>query len=552
MKWFNFDDNFKSNKMKTIYIGITLLLLSINTVNAQEIFESVQPLSAKSQKGYLDGVSKSDDGAANITFKMKVDKKSDAVLYEKYSFDKNLKFINTSDAQEKKENIPDYESTSLYAYVGGTSSFDVLSMKLKINKAVTLETWNYKKQQFETKKTISDETVKFKNDNGKTYLGYAAYDSFEDSKQNVFCLTKNDSKDKAVADQFVILLVNEKLEVKEKPLELNGSYSLVYCEQLKNENIAMIFAPNKGAADISKYIYYQFDIAGNQINKCEFKSPASALLITAIYEKGESVYFFGSSTKEKEAFNKVFNEYAPIVNPGAPSSYLAMKWEKALEEKMENFHILRFTGDQNDFSTTTPVAEFKSKFKTAPGDKDASVYKGKKFLIESFFVTKSDEFLVTGQISSTVHLGLENIETSYEDIICFHFDKSGNLKAQYGIGKINDDKKSMIFPMYQNFYPSPDGKSVYLELMEVKGMKGYASFIDAYNGDATYSAHYFPRITKIDLDNVSLSPIKVLGEGKYFLNDSFSSQFDEKENSIFYTGMDKDYEKLWVGKIIMQ
>jgi hypothetical protein len=117
---------------------------------------------------------------------------------------------------------------------------------------------------------------------------------------------------------------------------------------------------------------------------------------------------------------------------------------------------------------------------------------------------------------------------------------------------MNDDKKSMLFPMYQNFYPSPDGKSVYLELMEVKGMKGYTSFIDAYDGNTTFSAHYFPRITKIDLENTSLSPFKVLGNGNYFLNEDNSSQYDEKENSILYVGMDKDYENLWVGKVIMQ
>lgn len=536
--------------MKTIYYGILFFIISSSS--AQEVLENVQPLSNKARKGYLYDATKDNNGNTDVIFKMKIDKKSDAVAFEKYSFDKSLKFISSSDTQEKKAIISDRETTSLYAYVGGSSSFDVLSMKLKINKVVALKTWNYKKQQFETKKIISDETVKFKNDNGKTYKGYAAYNSFKDAKQNLFCLTKIDAKDKAVADQFMILLIDENLEFQEKPVGLNGSYSLVFCEQLKNENIAMIFAPNKGAGDISKYVYFQFDINGNQVNKCEYKSPAPAMLITSFYEKDNSVYFFGSSTEEKVTFDKAFHEYAPIVNPGAPSSYLAMKWEKSSAEKMDNFHILRFTENKNDFSTTTPVAEFKSKFKTAPGDKDASVYKGKKFLIENFFVTKSDEFLVTGQISSTVMIGSANKETSYEDIICFHFDKNGNLKAQYGIGKMNDDKKSMLFQMYQNFYPSLDGKSIYLELMEVKGMKGYASFSDAYNGNATFSAHYFPRVTKIDLDNNSLSPIKVLGSGKYFLNDSYSRQFDEKENSVLYVGMDKDYENLWVGKMIMQ
>jgi hypothetical protein len=536
--------------MKTFYYGI--LIFIVGSASAQETKESVQPMSKKAQKGYLYDVSKDNDGTANITFKMKVDKKSDAFSFEKYSFDKNLKFITTSDSKDDKKDQADYERTSFYAYVGGSNSFDVLSMKLKINKIVRLKTWNRDKQRYVTKKTISDETVKFKNDNSKSYIGYAAYSSSDNDKQNLFCITKIDDKENNQSDQFVILMVDETLNFKEKPLDLNGSYSMVYCDQLQNENVVMIFAPNKGANDISKYVYYQFDIEGNQINKCEFKSPASALLITSVYKKGDSIYFFGSSTKENNCFEKVFNEYAPIDNPGAAANKLLAKWEKSTAEKMDNFHILRFSGNQNDFSTNTPIADFKSKFKTAPGDKDASVYKGKKFLIENFFVTKSNEFLVTGQISSTVMMGLENKETSYEDIVCFHFDKNGNLKTQYGIGKMNDDKKSMLFPMYQNFYPSPDGKSVYLELMEVKGMKGYTSFIDAYDGNTTFSAHYFPRITKIDLENTSLSPFKVLGNGNYFLNEDNSSQYDEKENSILYVGMDKDYENLWVGKVIMQ
>ena len=60
----------------------------------------------------------------------------------------------------------DIERTSFYAYVGGSSSFDALSMKLKINKRVQLKKWNYEKQRYEVKKTLSDETIKPKNDDG--------------------------------------------------------------------------------------------------------------------------------------------------------------------------------------------------------------------------------------------------------------------------------------------------------------------------------------------------------------------------------------------------
>lgn len=555
MKWFNFDDNFKSNNMKTIYIGISLILLSINTVNAQEFFESVQPLSSKSQKGYMYDVSKEDDGSNSITFKMKVDKKSEALTYEKYSFDKNLKFINSSEVQESKDIKEDVERTSFYAYVGGTSSFDVLSMKLKINKRVQLKKWNYEKQRYVIKKTISDETIKPKNDNGKVYYGYASYVSADDTKSNVFALAKVDSKDKKLADQFVVLMINDQLELKEKTLELEGSYSLVYCSQIAGDDVVMVFAPNKNQADASKYVYFRFDIEGNLKNKVAFTSPATAMLITSAYDKGDAVYFFGTSTKSKKAYEEVFKEYASIYNPanGAyGNSYLYLKWKKSLEEDMDNFNFIKIKGNQLDFASTTPISEFKEKFKTAPGDKGASPYKGKNFYTESFTVTDSEDYLIAGQLISSVNLGMGNPVDSYEDIVCFHFGNKGNLKAQYGIGKMNNDKKSEIFDMLQKFYLSPDGKSAYWELMEIKGVKGYESFLDAYYSNPSWYATYFPRIVKIDLLNTTLGEIKVLGNEKYFLKKDFESTFDKTENSVTYIGLDEDFKQLWIGKMLMK
>ncbi|TDD98583.1 hypothetical protein [Flavobacterium cellulosilyticum] len=541
--------------MKTIYISIGLLFLFISNVEAQEFKESVQPLSSKSQKGYMYDVSKEADGSNNITFKAKADKKSEEVTFEKYSFDKNLKFINTSEVQEKKEQNEDVERTSFYAYVGGTSSFDVLSMKLKINKRVQLKKWNHEKQLYVTKKTISDETIKPRNDNGKVYYGYASYVSSNDTKSDVLALAKVDSKDKKLADQFVVLVINDQLELKEKPLELEGSNSLVFCKQIAGDDVVAVFAPNKNQSDISKYVYFRFDIQGNLKNKTAFTSPASALLITAAYEKDDAVYFFGSSTKSKKAYEEVYKEYASIFNPanGAyGNSYLYLKWKKSLEEDMDNFHLIKINGNQLDFASTTPISDFKSKFKTAQGDKGASVYKGKNFYTESFFVTDSEDYLIAGQLIGSVNMGMGNPVDSYEDIVCFHFDKMGNLKAQYGIGKMNNDKKSEIFDMSQKFYLSSDGKSVYWELMEIKGVKGYESFLDAYYNNPMWYATYFPRIVKIDLSNNTLGAVKVLGEGKYFLKKDFTSYFDKSENSLTYIGLDEDFKQLWIGKMMMK
>lgn len=540
--------------MKTIYIGISLLLLNWNVANAQEFLESVQPLSAKSQKGYMYNVSAESNGGNSITFKAKVDKKSDVISFEKYVFDKNLKFLNASEVSENKEVKADIERTSFYAYVGGTSSFDVLSMKLKINKRVQLKKWNYEKQRYVTKKTLSDESIKPKNDNGNVYFGYASFVASNDSKNNVFAIAKIDSKDKKVADQFVVLGIDEQLELKEEKIKLDGSYSLVFCSQIEGDDVVMVFAPNKNQSDVSKYVYLRYNLQGILKKKIEFKSPASAMLITAVQDKDDAVYFFGMSTKSSKAYEEVFKEYAPIYNPGAAngSNKLDLKWRKSLEEDMDFFHLLKFSADQLEFASSTSVSDFKAKFKTAAGDKGASPYKGKNFFIENFSVTSNGEFLVAGQIASTVKMGLENTVDSYEDIICFHFDKTGNLKAQYGIGKMNNDKKSEIFSMYQNFYASPDGKSVYWELLEIKGFKGYESFLDAYVGNTTFYPMYFPRIVQIDLETNTLGSIKVLGDGKYYLKRDFKSLFNEDENSVTYFGSDKDFEQLWIAKMLIK
>lgn len=538
------------------FIQTTLLILGTTlSVQAQEFKESVEPLSKKAVKGHLYDISRDENGISRVTYKMKVDKGSDEVAYEEYSFDKDLKFLGSKDTQEKKEVKSDVEATSFVAYVGGTNSFDVLSMKLKLQKLVVQKVWVHEKQGYKTKKVLSRENIKPKNDDGKVYLGYASYESSRPSEPDLFVIAKAESKDKGQADKFRVLLFNTDLEIKETLLELNGSYSLVFCSQLTSDDVVAVFAPNATGADPSQYVYFKFDIRGKLLDRVEFKSPATALLITSVYEKDGSMYFFGTSTKSTECFNRVFNEYAPIYNPGyteGGNNKLDFKWQKSLEEKMDYFHIMKFNNNKLVFASATPVADFKSKFHPAAGDKGATPYKGRRFLVESFVVTANEDYLIAGQLMGSVNMGSSNKVDSYEDVVCFHFDKTGNLKAQYGLGKLNNDKKSEIFDMFQNFYLSPDGKSAYWEVMEVKGVKGYEGFLEAYAGVPTFYPLYYPRIGKIDLTNSTVGAFKTMGDGKYFLKRNFIRQQNATENSVTYFGHDDDFKSLWVGKLLMQ
>lgn len=533
--------------MQRIIVSFFILYFSCNIVNAQE---TIQELTKKSKKGYLTETDNS-NGNYLITYKTGGDKKKNEVFYETYLFDNNMKFIKNEEVAEPKiAAMPDKQITRFGAYVGGCSSFDVLSMKLKLSRSTVNTKWDYKRQAYFYDKTIKEETIKAKNENGK-YYGYAAFNGGEDGKLFVIAATEG-KKDK---NDFFILSVDENLNIIEKPVDISGSQSLVYTNQLEKGDVVMIFAPKKGEADISNYTYLLYSANGELKNKVVFKSPSNNLLVTNVQEANGSVFFCGSSTKSNDSFDEVFDDYvAEIRNPcyKEAQNYRDEKWAKKADDKMDNFHMLKFTGNQLRFASTTPVSEFKSKFKTAPADKNADPYKGKNLQVNSFYVTVDEEYLVAGQLLSKVKLGSGNPVKSYEDIICFYFDKMGQLKTQFGTEKMNTEKKSEIFPVKQSFVPSKDGKSIYWTIMEVKGFKGYDSFVDAYNGDPSYRAKYFPRIAKLDLQSNSIGNFAVLGNEKFYVSAAFLPMVDIKNHSVTYIGNDNDYEKLWLAKFVFE
>ena len=542
--------------MKHYLFCVALCIIAFGTVKAQQDQESVQPLSKKAIKGFIYGVNKDDKGDLNITYKIAGDNKTD-VFYETYAFDKQIKFINSTDAKVPKEDHEDRVKTIIYATVGGCTSFDILSMKLKLHKRVLQQSWSHERQKYVTTKVITDETIKAKNDNGEAYKGLASYDSSTGGDET-FIIAANDKKEKKQANPFYILKVSSDLDITEKTIDVSGNRSLVYCEQLSNDDVVMVFAPKKGEGDPSAYTYLRYSIKGDLINKVPFKSPSNNMLIINMEEQNGAVYFCATSTKSKDPYDEVFEDYAPISNPCFTDAQndQDMKWEHKSNEKMENFHLLKFKDNQLVFASTALVSEFKAKFKAS--GKGASPYKGNKFSISKFFVTADEEFLIAGQLTGHAviksgYSALGNTPTgtsmkTYEDIICMHFDRNGQLKAQYGVERVNDDKKSEIFNIRQNFYLGSDKKTLYWELLEVKGAKGYAGFMDAMNGNLTYYPLYFPRIAKIDLSNTSISNFTVLGNQKFYLRKDFTGLFDERDNSITYVGHDEDYKKLWVGK----
>jgi len=533
-------------------IGALIFCCAFLKLTAQE---AVQDLSKKAIKGFITETEHR-DGNYLVTYKMGGDKKKKEVFYETYLFDQHLKFVKNEEVAEPKLSAadkPDKTQTRFSAYVGGCSSFDALSMKLRLSATTINTTWDYKKQRYVYDKTLKSENIKPKNDNGK-YVGYAAFNGGDDGK--LFVIATTTSKEAKNKNDFYILSINSDLNILEKQIDISGSQSLVFTSQLDNGDVVMLFAPKKSEPDLFNYTYLLYNSSGELKNKVNFKSPSTNMLVTNVQEANGAIFFCGTSTKTNDPFDEVFDDYvAEISNPcyKEAQNYRDEKWMKKADNKMDFFHLLKFSGSQLHFATVTPISEFKSKFKTAPADKKADPYKGKNFQLNAFYVTAAEEYLVAGQLMSKVNLGMGNPVKSYEDIICFYFDKQGQLKTQFGTEKMNTEKKSEIFAVKQSFIPSKDGKSVYWTILEAKGFKGYDSFNDAYIEEKpTYRPKYFPRISKLDLQDNSIANFKVLGNEKYFVSRAYAPIVDATEHSITFIGNDDDYKKLWLAKYVYE
>ena len=247
--------------MKHLYLAFTLLL-AVATTSAQE---TVQDLSKKAGKGFLYSAA-NDGGGYKLTYKIPGDKKKEEIFYEVYSFDKNLRFVKDEEVAEpkqSKEDKPDITVSGFNASVGGCSCFDILSMKLKFNKFTATKSWDYQKQRYITQKILTSETIKPKNENGKL-RGYA---SFSGDDESLFVLAGNDSKTNKHGTDFFILTINADYEIATKPLDISGSQSLVYSDQLANGDVVLVFAPKKGEPDLSDYTYIRYNTKADMKEK---------------------------------------------------------------------------------------------------------------------------------------------------------------------------------------------------------------------------------------------------------------------------------------------
>jgi hypothetical protein len=285
--------------------------------------------------------------------------------------------------------------------------------------------------------------------------------------------------------------------------------------------MSFIFAPMGGMGmnkvadpDNTNYTYVSVDKDAKVMDKISFNSPSSYWQINEmIHTPNGDAYFYGPAAAGKDKY----------FNVSGTSKFKAVQLMKVSNHKI-------------DYLSETDLEEFEAKLKTPPSQKKAPAYKGKKFVIAGYNLGSNGDFYVMGQNFTTSNNG-----NQYKDVLCFHFDKSGNLKSQYSLDTKESNATAKAMMLSQDMFESADGNKVYWLLLEIKGVnkEGYP---------LTY-----PRIGKINVSSGEISDFMDVGaieKNQYYLDPKFPFLETVKGNTVTFFGSDKKGKEIWFARIL--
>lgn len=283
----------------------------------------------------------------------------------------------------------------------------------------------------------------------------------------------------------------------------------------------MIFAPNfvkKTKEKATNYTYVRLSTSGEIKERISFQSPNGIWNAENIMEdKKGNILIFGAANDNT---NKFFNA-------GFPKKFL-------------NFQIMKVNNGKVEYITNTNIDEFEAKMQAPVGQKKSPAYKGKKFILATADVLTNGDLIITGQNNRSTKDGIV-----YKDVLMFHFDSKGVLKAQYGVVKQERGKVSNSVPVNQHIIESADGKSFYWTIMEIKGLRTNKEL-----GTAKLKVLNYPSVAKVNIADASIGEFKQFGEGKYFLNNLMPLlPISSKGLKLLYFGENKKGSELWFGRM---
>ncbi len=521
----------------TTLLSCTLALAVSLTTTAQKLaLEKTYEVDRKAKRGFLDEVTtNSADKTTTLSFVTKANNNftgsKTTVKYQNYIFDKDYNFVKVEEKEEEYRNKR-YKGEN-YSVEGITVEPNMLG-KMVLRKKLIEYNWSWFNGGYNKKVSLLDK-IKPKDEEGNSYSLVKKFEN--DETGDVIALVQVVFGKGANINELIFMKIdkNLKTEIVDKNTFTNGYKSLVKSfvipsevqsnddeevseEDISKSDMCFIFAGaaqgKKDKESVLNYEMWRVSKEGKILNKTEFKVKAAAWNIESCIAKNGSLYFVGPANDE-------------------PSS------KPADETKWKYYQLAKLTGTNVDYITSTNMDEFEAKLKKPASQKKNPSYKGKRFRFATANVAPDGSLFICGQNFK---------EADYLDILMFYFDKSGTLKAQYGVRpeEVNDDSKRNSARQFIDF----NGNSAYWSFFELEGFRK-----EAGNGEKPKSLIY-PSISKIDMASGEIGDFVKFGTVKdkptYFLQNKFPFLTNPADHSQIFLGVDKKGDVLWFGKIVME
>jgi hypothetical protein len=539
-------------------LGLLIILLSVVIiVPAQQLeLEKTYKISRASKRGYLAGLDY-DNSAKTYTLTYFTDQKKNTFKYEQYVFDNDFNLIKdgefTEEAEKMKKKFKWFKfKGDEYTVMGNTVDNNLTGTLVLKRKKITYK-YQFLLGGYNRKVDIL-EKVKPKTEDGNKLTGITHAEDDMNGDLYVLASVKAKIGVNAGDDVGAIKLLkfdNELNVVKSKDFDFPYLQTLAFVRTIEKENpddpespgvagMVFIFAPSNVMGkkytdpDNNNYTYIRVDDQCNIIERFNFKSPASFWNVHEMIIAGNELYFYGPAMAGRD---KYFNEGAGQRFGGGEVKYKAVQLMKVSNGKMV-------------YLTETTLDEFKAKQVFPPSQKKTPDYTGREFGVRSYNFASNGDLIVVGQNYDKTKEGNIN---KFEDVLGFHFDTNGKLKAQYGL----DTKEKGVAVDYNylqgvGYYTVTKITSVYASPQAIIEGSDHNLYwvLQEIKGQANDKLLTYPRIGRINMSNNTLTDLQTFGKGEgFYLDPKYPFLETDKSETLVFFGADKAGKELWFARV---
>lgn len=525
--------------MKQFFYSFLTIILALTVSQgsyAQTLdAENTYTITGKAKRGALGDVTyDAEKGTYALTYVTKsTDKKA---KFQIYTFDSNFNFINMEEDEIEFEKAK--TKYKWFTYQGELYTTEGLYVEPNLMGTLVLKkkriTYKYDWFLLGYYKEVDIlEKVKPKTDDGKKYYYYGHAEDDVTGEVLILCGIKDNINKNADPyrqnKDFVVLKYNQDVDlVGETSFSFNYPMAYAFSRSIDNQEggvggMSVVFAPMGGPGmnkvadpNIYNFAYVRVDAGPQVIDNIAFESYAPYWQINemVVDYTNDDVYLFGPSAAGKD---KYYNQLIA-------------------ETKFKAVQLLKISDHKVAYFTETNLDEFDAKLKKPAGQKKTPSYAGKKFRIANYDIASNGDFFVAGQ-----NFDPSNEGPKFNDILGFHFDSKGVLKAQYSVDTKESNKYAKSFGTEQFFIENAGGDKMYWCQLEIVGVAMAKGKLLSY-----------PSIGHITLNDGNISPFTAYGgEEDYYLDPTFPFLETDKGNTIVFFGSDKGGKEIWFARVML-